>query len=158
MHRLLHHLLPICVTTAIILAGWIILTLPMAAVFIIDKAFVVQDYVQFILYAGATAFGFTAGILFPLALLLERCSRRMRAVAFIAPVALILLALVWLLFRLFWSQDFLGTFIGQEGLLLAVTVVFGVYWTVLWVGRSFLDGVWSFGKKVPPDPTRRRHS
>ena len=142
---LAHHAPPVCAAAGFMAAGWAFLTLPIAGVVIIDHAFVVGDYLRFLIVALATALVVSAGLFFPLALLVERLSRGRRAVAVMVPLSLVLASFAVILVRLAITQDFIGSFFGWPGLVLALAVAFNVYWMVLWGVRSVLAGWKAFG-------------
>jgi len=138
------HLLPICCTAAFILAAWMVVTLPMVAVFLIDKQFVVADYLKVVLYAAAVGVGVSLVIMFPLALLFEKLVERVKPLALIVPLFLIFVAVACLIVRFLVTGQFFDTVFGWSGLLFAIAVVFGFYWLVLWIGRGFVYGVQKF--------------
>ena len=72
MSALRFHILPSCVTIALIVAVWVTLTLPIAAVFMLDRQFVVSDYLKFVLHALWVGSAITLALIFPIAYLTER--------------------------------------------------------------------------------------
>lgn len=141
MRTVRRHLLPVCCTAAFILAGWMVVTLPMAAVFFVDNQFVIFDYLKFVLYAACVGVGVSVCVMFPLSLLLERVVERAKLLAVAAPFGLIFISVTCLLFRYFLTGEFFDTVFGWAGLLFTFSVVFGFYWIVLWIGRALIYGI-----------------
>jgi hypothetical protein len=55
---------------------WVIVTIPIAAPALIDGAFVLSDYAQFLVYALGYSFGLNVVTLFPVAVFGEALCRR----------------------------------------------------------------------------------
>jgi hypothetical protein len=148
MSPIRRHLLPICCTAAFILVAWMVITLPIVAVFLIDKEFVVSDYLKFILYAAGVGLGASVVVMFPLSLLFERLVERAKALAVAVPLVLLFVSVACLLGRFFLTGQFFDTVLGWAGLLFAFSLVFGFYWVVLWIGRALIYGVKRFRRKA----------
>lgn len=148
MRTLRRHLLPICSTAAFILIAWMIITLPVVAVFLFDKQFAISDYLKFLLYAGGAGTGVSAGILFPLALLFEQLAKRTRPLAAVVPVVMLVISMVCLLGRFLLTEQFLETVFGWPGLMFVFSLVFSFYWTVLWIGKGLIYGARRFAEKA----------
>jgi hypothetical protein len=82
---ILRHMLPVGLSTMCVFALWVVGTLPMTAVFLIDDAFVVSEYVQFLAYAFGVAFGLSVAVLLPLALFGEVLVKRNKHAIWIFP-------------------------------------------------------------------------
>lgn len=148
MSTIRRHLLPICCTTAFILVAWMVITLPMVAVFLFDKQFVISDYLTVILYAAGAGAGASVVVMFPLSLLFERLVERAKALAFAVPIVLLFVSVACLLGRFILTGQFFDTVFGWAGLLFAFSLVFGFYWVVLWIGRALFYGVQRFGHRA----------
>lgn len=140
MQTVRRHLLPVCCTAAFILVAWVMVTIPMLAVFLFDKEFVISDYLRFILYAAGVGVGVSSLVMFPLSLLVERLVERAVLVAIAVPLGLVFVSVACLLGRVFLTGQFFDAVFGWPGFLLAFSVVFGFYWSVLWVGRGLAHG------------------
>ena len=153
MRTVLRHLAPVCVSTAFVLGVWMVFTLPLAAVFLIDEAFVVSDYLKFIAYAAGIGLGVSSLILFPLSLLLERLVMRTGWWAGVPPLLFVLSAIV-LAARCLLTARFLETLFGWAGLLFALALLLTLYWGVLWLVHLVVHVVGKFRQKrrVAPSP------
>ena len=89
---MLRHILPVGLSAMCVFALWVIGTLPMTAVFLIDDAFVMSEYVQFLAYALGVASGLSIAVLLPLALLGEVLAKRNKHTIWIFPTFLCLCA------------------------------------------------------------------
>jgi hypothetical protein len=143
MSTVCRHILPICLTAAFILVAWMVITLPIVGVFIIDgideDAFV-SGYVDFVFYATGVGFAISALIIFPLALLLERIVMRAKALIVLIPVCALVISGICLVVRFLLTEAFLDTLFSWTGVLFAFSLVFGVYWSVLWLERAVIYG------------------
>jgi hypothetical protein len=126
------HLLAIALTTGFIMAAWVVLSLPLVAVFVIDRAFVLEDFFQLALRTAGFALGLSAVVIFPLAYALER----QRRLALSVPLLLLLASGGWLAERIFTTREILATLYDWPGALFAFSVVLAFYCLVLWLGRS----------------------
>lgn len=141
MSNIRRHLLPICCTAGFILVAWMVITLPMAAVFIIDEQFVVLDYLRFTLYAAGVGFGVSVIVMFPLSLLLERLVEGTKALVVIVPLVLLFVSVACVLGRVLLTGRFFDSIFGWAGWLFAFSLVFSLYWLVLWIERAWRYGV-----------------
>jgi hypothetical protein len=148
MSTIRRHLLPICCTAAFILVTWLIITLPIVAVFLFDKQFVISDYLKFVLYAAGVGVGTSVAVIFPLSLLFERLVEGVKPLAVAVPLILLFASFACLLGRFFLTGQFFDSVFGWAGLLFAFSVVFGFYWVVLWTGRALIYGVQRFRQKA----------
>lgn len=133
---LLRHLPPVIVTTGFIVGGWMILTLPIVAVFVVDREFAVRDYLTVLLTIAAWGLAFSVVVLCPLAALIDRLARRnpRRAAVFVIGIP-VLAGLHWLLQMLF-SHDRLRNLFSWPGVLLAFTALLAAYVGILWAGQA----------------------
>ncbi|RYD27058.1 MAG: hypothetical protein EOP86_25080 [Verrucomicrobiaceae bacterium] len=137
----MRHLLPISCTAALIPAVWLILTLPLAGFLLIGDALVVSEYANFALYAAGIGIGVSTLILFPLSLLHEWVARQIGLPAAAVPVSLPLISAACLLIHYSVNaRGVLDTLFDWPGLLLAFSLAFGFYQTVLWLGKAFGGG------------------
>jgi hypothetical protein len=134
----LRHILPAGLSALCVFALWVVGTLPMTAVFLIDDAFVVSEYVEFLAYALGVACGLSVAVLFPLALLGEALARRDRHAIWIFPMLLCLCAVAILVIRTVLLRSFLDAMLGWSGLIALISAVFVLYWTVLWAEKAAL--------------------
>lgn len=137
------HLLPICSTAAFILLAWMVLSLPIAAVFLIDDAFVLSDYLKFIVYAAGAGIGISVLVLFPLSVFLERLTARSKLLVIAAPLLVLFICLLGLF--LLPGQPSSTIFI----LLIALSLAFGFYWVVLHIGNTLLSFAKKFIRRTP---------
>lgn len=140
MRTILRHLVPVCVTTAFILVAWMIVTLPLVAVFLIDDAFVVSEYLKFIVYAAGISLGVSSLVMFPLSLLLERLVMWRKWLAVVPPL-LLALSVICLAGCYGLTHQFLDTVFGWTGFFFAFALAFSVYWGVLWLVKALIYGV-----------------
>ncbi len=134
------HILPICFTAAFMLGVWMIITLPLVGVFIIDEEFVISDYVYFMLYASSVSLAINAIVMFPLALLVERFVVRARILIVLIPVCLLAISGVCLMGRFLLTRAFFDTVFGWTGGLVVFSLVFAVYWSILWLEQAVIFG------------------
>jgi hypothetical protein len=144
MLTLRRHLLPMCCTAAFILVAWLVLSLPIAAVSLIDDQFVLSDYLKFVLYAAGVGIGVSVVVMFPLSLLLERLAAGKKWLAIAVPLLLLFVSVVCLLGQFFLTRQFLETIFGWAGFLFAFSLAFSFYWVVLWVGKALFSHVQRF--------------
>jgi hypothetical protein len=140
------HLLPICCTAAFILLAWMVISFPMAAVFIIDDAFVLSDYLKFILYAAGAGIGVSVFVLFPLSLLLERLTARSRPLVIAAPLLVFFVSAIGLLGIYLLARQASFSWIIP---LFAFSLAFGFYWIVLHLGNALFSRVQRFLRRTP---------
>lgn len=133
------HVLPICCTAAFIAAAWLAIGLPIIAVCILDNASLgdATDALKTIIGVAA---GISVGIMFPAACILERLAARAKPLVVVAPAGLIVVSIICLLSRFLLTGQFFDTVFGWAGLLFAISVIFGFYWVVLWLGRALSYG------------------
>lgn len=133
---LLRHLPPVIITTGFIVGGWMILTLPIVAVFVVDREFAVRDYLTVLLTIAAWGLAFSVVVLCPLAALIDRLSRRnpRRTAVFVIGIP-VLAGLYWLL-RMLVSHDRLRTLASWPSILLAFTALLAAYVGILWAGQA----------------------
>ena len=131
------HIWPVVLTCMLLFGGWIFLTAPLALVFLIDEAFSSIEYLQFVVYAAAVSVGATVLLFFPVAWVLERILRRRSKLWVIAlPVSMLGLSAFGLIAAVMSSSDVLLAFGGWGGRLFVFSVVFSVYWAVLWCAKG----------------------
>ena len=136
------HVLPVCCTAALIPAAWLVTGLPIIAVCVLDNAPLgsLSEVLKVIGYIIGIGAGISAGIMFPVALALERMVARAKPLAVVAPVGLIAISILCLLGCFLWTGEFFDTVFGWAGLLFAFSVVFAFYRAVLWFGRALACG------------------
>jgi hypothetical protein len=110
------------------------------AAFLFDGQFDPGDYLKFILYAAAVGTGVSALVMFPLALLLERLAGRSKFIPLIVPLLPVSISMACLLGRFFLTGRFLDSLLAWPGCFLAFSIVFGFYWSVLWIGKALQKG------------------
>ncbi|GAA1103357.1 MULTISPECIES: hypothetical protein [Kitasatospora] len=146
---ILRHALSIAVTTAVIVTAFTVLTLPLAAVFLLDDVFVVRDFAEAVLIALGV--GFAASVLvFPVAFGFERRVMRggtaWKALAACAPVAApITAALILASLFEFQPSAAVGNALDIAVLLL---VSFSVYWLALWSLNALRHGARRLCRRV----------
>jgi hypothetical protein len=140
------HLLPICCTAAFILMAWMALSLPIAAVFLVDDAFVFSEYLKFVFYAAGIGLAVSAVIMFPLSLLLERLTTRSKLLTIAAPLLLLFVLAVSLLGIHFLTRQ---VSLSWTILLFAFSAAFGFYWIVLHFGNTLFSFVKRFLRRTP---------
>lgn len=121
-----------------IFALWVIGTLPMTTVFLIDDASVMSEYVRFLAYALGVAFGLSIAVLLPLALLGEVLAERNRRTIWILPTFLCLCAVTLLTIRTILLRSFLDAVLSWSGLVALISAAFVLYWVVLWAEKAAL--------------------
>lgn len=137
---MLRHMLPVGLSTMCVFVLWVVGTLPMVAVFLIDDAFVMFEYVRFLAYAFGVAFGLSVAVLLPLALFGEVLAKRNKHTIWIFPGFLCLCTGTVLMVRIIILKSLLDAFLSWSGFIVLVSVVFVLYWTVLWTGKAALVG------------------
>ena len=110
----------------------------MEAVFLIDDAFVMSEYVQFLAYALGVASGLSIAVLLPLALLGEVLAKRNKHTLWIFPTFLCLCAATLLMIRSILLKSLLDAILSWSGLITLISVVFVLYWAVLWAEKAAL--------------------
>ena len=137
MGTIRRHLLPICCTAAFILVAWMVISLIVVFLFQFDKHLVISDYLKAIPYAAGMGIGASVVVVFPLSLLFERLVEHTKPMAVVVPLFLLFVSIACLLGRFFLTEQFFDTVFGWAGLLFAFSVIFGFYWVILWIGRSW---------------------
>ena len=110
----------------------------MEAVFLIDDVFVISEYVQFLAYALGVAFGLSIAVLLPLALLGEVLAKSNKHTLWILPTFLCLCAATLLMIRGILLKSFLDAILSWSGLITLISVMFVLYWAVLWAEKAAL--------------------
>jgi hypothetical protein len=149
MPVLRRHLLPICCTAIFILAAWMILSLPIAAVFLIDDALILSDYFKFVFYAAGAGIGISLFVMFPLSLLLERLATRTKLLFVAAPILLLGVSAVGLLGQYLLTGQISSVVLSGSILLVILSFVFGFYWVVLHLGNAVLYRVQRLLRRTP---------
>ncbi len=139
-NHFLRHLPPVCATSGFIVAVWVIFTLPLWMVFVIDGEPLGPGFPEFILYAGGTALAISVVILLPATLLLEWVARRHRLLSAVVPAALVGVSGIVLLACYFRSRDLLSTLLSGAGLFFAGSLFFAFYQVFFWIGGILLTG------------------
>lgn len=127
-----------------VFALWVIGTLPMTAVFLIDDAFVISEYMQFLTYALGVSSGLSIAVLLPLALLGEVLAKRTKHTIWIFPAFLCLCAVTLLMIRSILLKSLLDAILSWSGLIALVSILFVLYWAVLWAEKAALQYWWKF--------------
>lgn len=135
---LLRHVLPVGLTTLCVVILWMLVTLPMAAVFVLDDAFVPSEYVKFLAYAFGVAFGLSTVVLLPLALLGEVLAKRSKHTIWVFPGFLCLCTGTTLVVRIIALKSFLDAVLSWSGFILLVSGLFVLYWAALWIEKAAL--------------------
>jgi hypothetical protein len=138
MRTLRHHFLPICCTAAFIATVWIVITLPLMAVFLFDKQFSLSDYLRFVVYAVVVAALVSVFVMFPLSLVLQHWLQHRKSLVITVPLFLSAAAFACMVGRFFLTGQFLGTLLSWPGWLFAFSVVFGVYWIILQIAVTLM--------------------
>jgi len=153
MRSLKIHILPAVVTMAVFVLAPLIFTLPMVAVFVIDKEFVVSDYVKLVALLCGIAAATVALLIAPLALLIDLRWRHPRSLALIFPFlpapALICLAGFRKLVLHIPLQEVVE---GWNGIACAAAILLGVYWTVLLAEKALLRILRGCARGAPNKP------
>ncbi|MBN1384424.1 MAG: hypothetical protein JW983_06065 [Elusimicrobia bacterium] len=148
MQTILKHIFPICLTALFILGAWIIITLPVAGVCLMDGEPVISSYIKFVMYAISVSFAISAVIMFPMALLAERFTKRKKALVILIPVCLFAISSVLLIGWFLFTKSFFNTMSGWPGGLFAFSLVFCVYWSLLWLGQAVINGLKRLTHKI----------
>lgn len=130
MSSLRFHILPSFASIGFIVAAWVTLSLPIAAVFLIDRQFIVSDYLKFLLHALGVASAITIVLIFPMARLMERILLGGSRVALAVPLIPVLVAGACVLVRVVVTREFFDTVFGWAGVLLGLAMVLAFYWVV----------------------------
>jgi hypothetical protein len=137
---IVRHILPVGLSATSVFALWVIGTLPMTTVFLIDDAFVISEYVRFLALALGVASGLSIAVLLPLALLGEALAKRNRHAIWILPTFLCLCAVTLLTIRAILLDSLLDAILSWSGLIALIAAVFVLYWAVLWAEKAALAG------------------
>lgn len=135
---LLQHTLPFTLTTLCIFMLWVMGTLPMIAVFVLDDAFTLSEYVKFLVYAFGVSLGLSAFVFLPLALIGEKLVKKSKHAIWIYPGLPCLCIGIILIVRIIVLESFLDAFLGWTGYILLVSGLFVLYWAVLWFEKATL--------------------
>jgi hypothetical protein len=138
MRLIIRHVLPVGLSTFILGGLWVIFTAPMAAVFLIDDAFVWSEYAKFLALAFGTSFGINVVILFPIAALGEALFKRAKHTIWAMPVGFSVAAGSILIGQAVMLDSFLGAILNWGGLLVLLSGLFMLYWLVLWLEKVAL--------------------
>ena len=130
MRSLRFHILPSFAAIGFIVAAWVTLSLPIAAVFLIDRQFVVSDYMKFLLHALGVASAITIVLIFPMARLMEAILLGGSRVALAVPLIPVLVAGACVLWRVLVTREVFDTVFGWAGVLLGLAMVLAFYWVV----------------------------
>jgi hypothetical protein len=122
-----------------------LVTLPIVAVFVLDDAFVLSEYARFLVYAFGIAFGLSTLVLFPLALFGESLTKRSKHTIWAFPVFLLVSAGITVIVRLLMLESFRAAILSWSGLALLMSVLFVLYWGVLWNEETVLARWRKFG-------------
>ena len=144
---LLRHVLPVGLSAMSGFVLWVVGTLPMTAVFLIDDAFIASEYVQFLGYALGVSFGLSLAVLLPLALFGEVLVKRNRHALWIFPGFLCLCAGALLVIRVIVLKSLLDAMLSWSGFIVLVSAVFVLYWSVLWAEKAALAGWQKFRER-----------
>ncbi len=125
-----------------VFAAWMIITLPIVGVFILDGAFIISDYLRFVSFAAGASLALIVLVMFPLALLLERLVVRARVLTLLIPLGLLVISVAILLGRFLTIGAFFETAFSWTGGFVAFSLVFAVYWSSLWLERSLIYGIY----------------
>ncbi|WP_431682691.1 hypothetical protein [Kitasatospora sp. KL5] len=146
---IIRHSLSITITTAVIVMAFMVITLPIMAVFLIDEAFIASDYAESVLIAAGV--GLAASVLiFPIAFGFERLVMRggtaWKVLAACAPIASPVAAAL-IIVSLFKIQP--SAAVGDA---LAIAILFfmsfSVYWVSLWSLSAVRYGAWRFSRRM----------
>ncbi|MFG2291753.1 hypothetical protein [Streptomyces sp. NPDC048603] len=136
-------------TTAAIVMAFMVVTLPIAAVFFIDGDFLAGDYVEVVLVAAGV--GFAASLLIlPVAFGFERLvmrgGRAWKVLAACTPVASPIVAALILvsLFKIQPSAAVSNAF----GVAILFFMGFSVYWSTLWSLSAVHYGAWRLTQRM----------
>jgi hypothetical protein len=149
MPSLRRHLLPMCCTVAFIFVAWTVLSLPIAAVSLIDNQFIFSDYLKFLLYAAGVGIGVSAVVMFPLSLFLERLTARSRLLVIATPLLLLFVSILCMVGQFLLPRQSSNTVFNWSGLLFALSLVFSFYWVVLHMGNTLFSFVKRFLRRTP---------
>ncbi|WP_371494941.1 hypothetical protein OG871_06640 [Kitasatospora sp. NBC_00374] len=136
-------------TTAAIVAAFMVISLPIVAVFFIDKAIIASDYAKAVLFAAGVGLAVSVFI-FPIAFGFERLVMRggatWKVLAAFAPIASPVAA-VLIFVSLFKFQP--STVVSNA---FAVAILFfmgfSVYWLSLWSLSAVRYGAWRFSRRM----------
>ncbi|MFJ6761099.1 hypothetical protein ACIQNK_39610 [Streptomyces sp. NPDC091273] len=145
----LRHSLSIAITAAVIVLAFMVVTLPIVAVFFIDDDFIARDYAKVVLVAAGV--GFAASLLvFPVAFgferLVTRGGRVWKVLAVCAPAAsLVAAALIFVLLFKIQPSAAVGDVLGVAILFF---MSFSVYWSSLWSLSAVRYGAWRLTQRM----------
>ena len=132
---LFRHIVPVALTTLSLFTLWVLGTLPMFAVAVLDSAFVPSDYIKFLFYVFGVAVGLSTVVLLPLALLGEWLAKRSKHAIWVFPALLCLCTVTILIIRTMILRSFVDAALSWSGLILLVSGLFVLYWVALWIER-----------------------
>lgn len=135
---LLRHALPIALTTLGIFMLWVMGTLPMIAVFVLDDAFTLSEYAKFLVYAFSASLGLSAFVFLPLALIGEKLAKKSKHAIWIYPGLPCLCIGIILIVRIIVLESLFDAFLSWTGYILLVSGLFVLYWAVLWFEKATL--------------------
>jgi hypothetical protein len=128
--------------------AWMIISLPMVAVFIIDDAFTISEYARLIFYFAGTGLAINTIIMFPLVLLLEQLVALAKVLIVLIPACLLTISGVCLIGQFLLTRTFLDTVFSWAGTLVVFSLVFTVYWSSLWLGQAVVYGLQKLVKGI----------
>ncbi|MGW6913117.1 hypothetical protein ACWGB8_04735 [Kitasatospora sp. NPDC054939] len=136
-------------TTAVIVTSFIVLTLPIAAVFLIDEAFVASDYAEAVLIAAGVGLA-TSFLILPIAFAFERLVMRggtsWKVLAVCVPMASpAASAMIFVLLFKLQPPPAVGHALSIAVLLL---MSFSVYWLSLWSLSAVHYGAWRLSQRM----------
>ncbi len=135
---MLLHVLPIGLTTLCMFMLWVLITLPMVAVFALDADLVLSKYTRFLVHAFSIAFGNSIFILFPLSLFGELLEKKSKNTIWVFPMFLLLCASIIVIVRLVVLESFRAAMLGWSGFVLLISVLFALYWATFWTEKKVL--------------------
>lgn len=125
-NRISRHLVTTIVTAAAMFVAFVIITIPLAMVFVIDDAFVASEYAMMLAMCFALACGLSTFLYFPLGLLGQRLLKSSKKILWLYPLGIFVCAAV--IFHLLSSFHYLVNI--WSGLLVGGFFVF--YWILFW--------------------------
>ena len=141
MQLLRCHLMPMLASTTLIVLAWVVITLPMAAVFMLDNQFNTTQYLSFVLCATIIGLAVSFLALMPLSLLLDLIAKRNQTLAIILPIVLFICAFVNVIGMYLYTKQLINTVLTWPGLLLAFAVVFIFYRLMLWLNKVVFTSI-----------------
>lgn len=137
----LRHALPMLISSGALFLIWMVATLPLVAVFIIDDAFVTWEYLLFLLYAAGVSCAISAGVMFPLALIGEALTSKCIHTVWMMPAFLVVVSALVFALNAAIARSALSAIFGYGGLSLLLTFLFLGYWLTL-QAEHLLARVW----------------